>query len=146
MMRQLAGTPRAAKRSEARNFARVKRELALVTRERDFTPAGGVLCEVILMKYRAIQANDRRLPIRLMCHTLPPAGYYARGKPGRGDRSVHNRTALSDIQVLHREVPGDLRQPSIWKALVLRPVHLVGTHRMIQPNVKRRIVLSLGME
>ena len=92
-MRQLAGTPRAAKRSEARNFARVKRELALVTRERDFTPAGGVLCEVILMKYRAIQANDRRLSVRLMCHTLSPAGYYARGSRAESDRSVRCTTA-----------------------------------------------------
>ena len=83
------------------------------------------------MRYRAIQANDRRFPIRLMCRalTVSPAGYYAwRGRP-ESARSMHTRTLLSEIRVIHRESRETYGSPSIWDALIKRG-HGVGENRI----------------
>jgi len=83
------------------------------------------------MRYCAIQEHDRRYPIRLMCRalTVSPAGYYAWAHRPESDRSVHNRTLLSAIRVIHRESRETYGSPSIWDALVKRG-HEVGENRI----------------
>ena len=83
------------------------------------------------MRYCAIQEHDRRYPIRLMCRalTVSPAGYYAWAHRPESDRSVHNRTLLSAIRVIHRESRETYGSPSIWDALVKRG-HEVGDNRI----------------
>jgi putative transposase len=83
------------------------------------------------MRYRAIQAHDRRYPIRLMCRTLAvsPAGYYAwRARP-ESRRSADTRTFLSAIRVIHRESRETYGSPRIWDALI-KQGHGVGEHRV----------------
>jgi putative transposase len=55
------------------------------------------------MRYRAIQEQDRRSPIRLMCRTLAvsAAGYDAWRSRPESTRSVNTRTLLSAIRVIH---------------------------------------------
>ena len=69
---------------------------------------------------RAIQAHDRRYPIRLMCRalTVSSAGYYAGRAGPESDRLVHNRALLSAIRVIHREYCETYGSPSIWDALI----------------------------
>ena len=83
------------------------------------------------MRYRAIQEHDRRFPIRLMCQALAvsPAGYYAWRDRPESRRSVHNRTLLSAIRVIHRESRETYGSPSIWDALI-KQGHGVGKHRI----------------
>ena len=83
------------------------------------------------MRYRAIQENDRRFPIRLMCRALAvsPAGYYAWRDWPESRRSVHNRTLLSAIRVIHRESRETYGSPSIWDALI-KQGHGVGENRI----------------
>jgi transposase InsO family protein len=83
------------------------------------------------MRYRAIQEHDRRFPIRLMCRALAvsPAGYYAWRDRPESRRSVHNRTLLSAIRVIHRESRETYGSPSIWDALI-KQGHGVGKHRI----------------
>ena len=83
------------------------------------------------MRYRAIQEQDRRYPIRLMCRTLTvsPAGYYAWRNRPESCRSGHNRALLSAIRVIHRESRETYGSPSIWDAL-LKQGHDVGEHRV----------------
>jgi transposase InsO family protein len=83
------------------------------------------------MRYRAIQENDRRFPIRLMCRALAvsPAGYYAWRDRPESRRSVHNRTLLSAIRVIHRESRETYGSPSIWDALS-KQGHGVGENRI----------------
>jgi putative transposase len=83
------------------------------------------------MRYCAIQAHDRRYPIRLMCRTLAvsPAGYYAwRARP-ESRRSADTRTLLSAIRVIHRESRETYGSPRIWDALI-KQGHGVGEHRV----------------
>ena len=79
------------------------------------------------MRYRAIQAHDRRYPIRLMCRalTVSPAGYYAWAGRPESDRSVRNRALLSAIRVVHRESRETYGSPRIWDALVKQGHHPV---------------------
>lgn len=83
------------------------------------------------MRYRAIQANDRRYPIRLMCRLLAvsPAGYYAWRKRPKSLRQVANRALLVEICLIHRESRETYGSPSIWRALVQRG-RRVGKHRV----------------
>ena len=83
------------------------------------------------MRYRAIQEHDRRYPIRLMCRalTVSPAGYYAWAGRPESRRSVHNRTLLSAIRVIHRESRATYGSPRIWDALIKRG-HRVGENRI----------------
>ena len=85
------------------------------------------------MRYRAIQENDRRFPIRLMCRALAvsAAGYYAWRTRPESDRSVYTRTLLSAIRVIHRESRETYGSPSIWDALIKRG-HGVGENRIAQ--------------
>jgi len=52
------------------------------------------------MRYRAIQAHDRRIPIRAHGRALnvSPAGYYAWRSRTESRRSVPNRAPLSAIR------------------------------------------------
>jgi len=83
------------------------------------------------MRYRAIQEQDRRYPIRLMCRTLAvsAAGYYAWRTRPESHRSVRNRALLLTIRVIHRESRETYGSPSIWDAL-LKQGHDVGEHRV----------------
>ena len=83
------------------------------------------------MRYRAIQKHDRRYPIRLMCRALAvsAAGYYAwRARP-ESARSIHTRTLLSAIRVIHQESRETYGSPSIWDVLV-KQGHRIGEHRV----------------
>ena len=83
------------------------------------------------MRYRAIQAHDRRYPIRLMCRALAvsPAGFYAwRARP-ESVRGAANRALVAKIRVIHRESRETYGSPSIWDALV-KQGHSVGEHRL----------------
>jgi len=83
------------------------------------------------MRYRAIQEQDRRYPIRLMCRTLAvsAAGYYAWRSRPESTRSVNTRTLLSAIRVIHQESRETYGSPSIWDALI-KQGHCVGEHRV----------------
>ncbi len=83
------------------------------------------------MRYRAIQEQNRRYPIRLMCRALAvsAAGYYAWRSRPESARSVAARTVLSAIRVIHRESRETYGSPSIWDAL-LKQGHRIGEHRV----------------
>jgi len=83
------------------------------------------------MRYRAIQENDRRYPIRLMCRALAvaPAGYYAWRVRPESQRGAANRAVVADIRVIYQESRQTYGSPSIWQALVQRG-HRVGEHRV----------------
>ena len=93
--------------------------------------SGGVLREGIAMRYRAIQEQDRRYPIRPMCRVLAvsPAGYYAWRDRPESRRAKQNRTLLSIIRVLHRESRETYGSPGIWSALS-KQGHAVGKQRV----------------
>ena len=83
------------------------------------------------MRYHAIQEHDRRDPIRLMCRALAvsAAGSYAGRSRPESTRSVHTRTLLSAIRVIHRESRETYGSPSIWEALI-KQGHHIGEHRV----------------
>ena len=83
------------------------------------------------MRYRAIQEQDRRYPIRLMCRVLAvsAAGNYAWCARPASARSASARTVLSAIRVIHRESRETYGSPRIWDALV-KQGHRVGEHRV----------------
>ena len=56
------------------------------------------------MRFHAIQAYDRRYPIRLMCRALAvsPAGYYAWRVRPESARGVINRALVAKIRVIHQ--------------------------------------------
>ena len=83
------------------------------------------------MRYRAIQEQDRRYPIRLMCRALAvsPARYYAWLERPESSRAKQNRTMLSAIRVIHRESRETYGSPSIWNVLV-KQGHRIGEHRV----------------
>ncbi|HEY6085980.1 MAG TPA: IS3 family transposase [Nitrospira sp.] len=83
------------------------------------------------MRYRAIQEYDRRSPIRLMCRALAvsAAGYSAWRSRSESPRSIHARTLLSAIRVIHPESRETYGSPSIWDAL-LKQGHRTGEHRV----------------
>ena len=83
------------------------------------------------MRYRGIQAQDRRDPIRLMCRTLAvsAAGSDAwRSRPER-TRSASTRTLLSASRVIHRASRETYGSPSIWDALI-KQGHHIDAHRV----------------
>lgn len=83
------------------------------------------------MRYRAIQEQDRRYPIRLMCRALAvsPAGYYAWRDRPESRRARQNRTLLATIRVIHRASRETYGSPSMWEALS-KQGHAVGKHRV----------------
>jgi putative transposase len=83
------------------------------------------------MKYRAIRANSRRYPIRLMCRALvvSPAGYYAWRDRPESVRGAVNRALVAEIRLIHQESRHTYGSPSIWHALVQRG-HRVGENRV----------------
>ena len=97
------------------------------------------------MRYRAIQEQDPRYSIRLMCRALAvsAAGYYAwRARP-ESPRAIQARTLRSDIRVVHQESGDTYGSPRIWKALVTQG-HRVGEHRvarlMRQDDIRAKTV------
>jgi len=85
------------------------------------------------MRYRVIQAHDRRDSIRLMCRALAvsAAGYDAWRTRPESTRSMHTRTLLSAIRVIHQESRETYGSPSIWDALI-KQGHCVGEHRVVR--------------
>ena len=83
------------------------------------------------MRYRVIQAHDRRDPLRLMCRALgvSPAGYDAwRARPASA-RAAANRELLTEIRLLPRDSRQTYGSPRLWQALV-RQGRQVGQHRV----------------
>ncbi|MCC2642550.1 MAG: transposase [Nitrospira sp.] len=64
------------------------------------------------MRCRAIQEQDRRYPIRLMCRALAvsPAGYYAWRDRPESRRARQNRTGVATHPSDSPSVPRDLRE------------------------------------
>lgn len=97
------------------------------------------------MRYRVIQAHDRRYPIRLMCRALAvsPAGYYAWRSRPESARTIQTRILLSAIRVLHEESRETYGSPRIWRAL-REQGHQVGEPRvarlMRQANLQAKTV------
>jgi putative transposase len=83
------------------------------------------------MRYRAIQEQDRRYPIRLMCRALnvSAAGYYAWRSRPESARSIQTGILRSAIRVLHQESRATYGSPRIWNALV-KQGHRLGEHRV----------------
>jgi len=83
------------------------------------------------MRYRAIQENVRRFPVRLMARALKvsAAGYYAWRTRPESRRTRRNRALLVEIRVLHAESRRTYGSPSIWDALAKRG-HRIGENRV----------------
>ncbi|QKD86753.1 IS3 family transposase [Xanthomonas axonopodis pv. vasculorum] len=99
------GTPR------DEELARLKRELARVTKERDgFARSGDVLCKGIILKYQAIERCRNEFPIRLMCRCLKvsASGYYEWSKRPASARQVDNERLLVRMRELHEDSRGTL--------------------------------------
>lgn len=97
------------------------------------------------MRYRVIQAHDRRYPIRLMCRALAvsSAGYYAwRARP-ESPRAVANRDLLPAIRRVHHKSRQTYGSPRIWRVLCEQG-RRVGAHRvarlMRQANLQAKTV------
>jgi hypothetical protein len=90
------------------------------------------------MRYRAIQDQDRRDPIRLMCRALAvsPTGYYAWRDRPESRRARQNRTLLATIRVIHRASHETYGNPRIWEALS-KQGHDVGKHRVARLCARR---------
>lgn len=97
------------------------------------------------MRYRAIQEQDRRYPIRLMCRALvvSAAGYYAWRSRPESPRSIQARTLRAAIRVVHQESRETYGSPRIWAALV-KQGHHIGEHRvarlMRQDDIRAKTV------
>ena len=83
------------------------------------------------MRYRAIQKNDRRFPVRLMCRALnvSSAGYYAWAGRPESARAIANSTLLVEIRAIHETSRRTYGSPSVWDALQKRG-HRVGENRV----------------
>jgi hypothetical protein len=105
-------------RARDEELAQLRRELARVTKERDFfARSGHVLRARIAMKYRMIQRCHPAFSIRLMCRCLqvPPSGYYGWAARRPSSRARENARLLARIRQLHADqdgVVGSLRLDS----------------------------------
>lgn len=87
------------------------------------------------MKYRAIEENLRRYPVRLMCRVLAvsPAGPYAWRERPASQRAQHNRGLLVEIRVLHAQSRRTYASPRITHDL------RAGGHRVSENRVARLV-------
>ena len=135
---EVAGDPGAAFPGKGRRtpheeeLARLKRDLARVTQERDFfKQCGGVLRQAVGMRCRAIRAHTGRGPVRLMCRTLAvsAAGYYAWVARPDSRRAAENRRLLTEIRVIHAESRRTYGSPWVHATLQAQGDR-IGAHRV----------------
>ncbi|WP_152981183.1 IS3 family transposase [Stenotrophomonas koreensis] len=101
--------------------ARLKRELARITKERGFfARSGDVLCQGIILRYQVIERCRDEFPIRLMCRCLrvSTSGYYDWSKRLPSARQRDNERLLSRIHALHQDSRGTLGAGRMQEALV----------------------------
>ncbi|WP_243352114.1 IS3 family transposase [Stenotrophomonas acidaminiphila] len=91
--------------------ARLKRELARITKERGFfARSGDVLCQGIILRYQVIERCRDEFPVRLMCRCLrvSTSGYYDWSKRLPSARQRDNERLLGRIHALHQDSRGTL--------------------------------------
>ncbi|WP_442681933.1 IS3 family transposase [Stenotrophomonas sp. JC08] len=101
--------------------ARLKRELARITKERGFfARSGDVLCQGIILRYQVIERCRDEFPIRLMCRCLrvSTSGYYDWSKRLPSARQRDNERLLSRIHALHQDSRGTLGAGRMQEDLV----------------------------
>ncbi|HIE5098640.1 TPA: IS3 family transposase, partial [Stenotrophomonas maltophilia] len=101
--------------------ARLKRELARITKERGFfARSGDVLCQGIILRYQVIERCRDEFPIRLMCRCLrvSTSGYYDWSKRLPSARQHDNERLLSRIHALHQDSRGTLGAGRMQEDLV----------------------------
>ncbi|HDS1187928.1 IS3 family transposase [Stenotrophomonas maltophilia] len=102
-------------------IARLKRELARITKERGFfARSGDVLCQGIILRYQVIERCRDEFPIRLMCRCLrvSTSGYYDWSKRLPSARQRDNERLLSRIHALHQDSRGTLGAGRMQEDLV----------------------------
>ncbi|MET0515182.1 MAG: IS3 family transposase [Nitrospiraceae bacterium] len=107
-------------RSRDEELSQLRRELARVTKERDFLPrSGSVLRESIAMKFRMIQQCRDAFPIRLMCRCLrvSASGYYGWATHPPSARAQENGRLVARMRDLHTQHDGVLGSPRMWEEL-----------------------------
>ncbi|HDS1577201.1 TPA: IS3 family transposase [Stenotrophomonas maltophilia] len=101
--------------------ARLKRELARITKERGFfARSGDVLCQGIILRYQVIERCRDEFPIRLMCRCLrvSTSGYYDWSKRLPSPRQCDNERLLGRIHALHQDSRGTLGAGRMQEDLV----------------------------
>ncbi|HHC8922957.1 TPA: IS3 family transposase [Stenotrophomonas maltophilia] len=101
--------------------ARLKRELARITKERGFfARSGDVLCQGIILRYQVIERCRDEFPIRLMCRCLrvSTSGYYDWSKRLSSHRQCDNERLLGRIHALHQDSRGTLGAGRMQEDLV----------------------------
>ncbi|HFJ9631917.1 TPA: IS3 family transposase [Stenotrophomonas maltophilia] len=101
--------------------ARLKRELARITKERGFfARSGDVLCQGIILRYQVIERCRDEFPIRLMCRCLrvSTSGYYDWSKRLPSARQRDNERLLGRIHALHQDSRGTLGAGRMQEDLV----------------------------
>ncbi len=97
------------------------------------------------MKFKAIDENRRRFPVRMMCRLLQvsPSGFYASLKRPESRRSLEDRVLGARLVELHAESRGTYGSPRLQRALaedgfelgrnriqrLMRDRGIVGVHR-----------------
>lgn len=92
-------------------LACLRRELALVKKERDFfARSDDVLCQGGLPRYQVIERCRDAFPIRLMCRCVrvSASGYYDWSKRLPSARQLDNQRLLVRIRALHEDSRGTL--------------------------------------
>ncbi|MBM95580.1 MAG: IS3 family transposase [Oceanospirillaceae bacterium] len=100
--------------------ARLKRELARVTKERGFfAGSGSVLRQGLDLKYQAIQRCRKSYPIRLMCRCLKvsTSGYYAWESRRPSPRQLDNDRLAVRMKEIHTDSGGIIGAPRMHEDL-----------------------------
>ncbi|MGE8414944.1 MAG: IS3 family transposase [Pseudomonas sp.] len=102
-------------------LARLKRELARVTKERDFLKRrGSVLCQGVIERYTVIQRCRNEYPVRLMCRCLrvSASGYYAWLDRDPSPRAQENARLVRRIREIHEDSRGVIGAPRMHEDLL----------------------------
>ncbi|HGN1517488.1 TPA: IS3 family transposase, partial [Pseudomonas aeruginosa] len=102
-------------------LARLKRELARVTRERDFLKRrGSVLCQGVIERYSVIQRCRNEYPVRLMCRCLKvsASGYYDWQDRELSPRAQENARLVRRIREIHEDSRGVIGAPRMREDLL----------------------------
>ncbi|WP_430458650.1 IS3 family transposase [Pseudomonas aeruginosa] len=102
-------------------LARLKRELARVTKERGFFKRrGSVLCQGVIERYTVIQRCRNEYPVRLMCRCLKvsASGYYAWQDREPSARAQENARLVKRIREIHEDSRGVIGAPRMHEDLL----------------------------
>jgi helix-turn-helix protein len=107
-------------RSRDEELSQVRRELARVTKEREFfARSGSVLRESVGVKFGIIQRCRDAFPIRLMCWCLrvSASGYYGWATRPPSVRTTENARLVRRMHDLHTLHDGVIGSPRMWEEL-----------------------------